>query len=723
MRARVIVFVALLLALLWWLAVVRAPAKKQAIPSPMATERKPPDTTSAARTTPDVFAAGEAEEMPKPPVEASAEALPAEKILELKVIVKGTGEAIPGANVRVAASDRVVASPGDKLLVTGPDGIVNIRLPETTPAKFVLQIYRAGFSGWWSQWDMAKGEKIPTRHTVELERATLIGGYVANESNRPIPDATVRIGRVWRGGESMDHNNQRPEVRSLTVKTDATGKWTDDHVPEPLLEHIRIAISHPDYAEGIQMVDAEIIPDLRAQTWTAILRQGERVAGIVMDTNQNPITGADVAFGMRNSSSRKQTKTDANGRYELKNLNLVSIPRENVVIAMAKGFAPMTLQLTNRSAQGELNFVLAPGSMIRGRVQNREGESLKGVRVNRERSSILNDDGIEWSATTDADGRFEWDGAPPNPQSFSFGLAGYALVRGQAFVPGAPEQTIVMDRIRALKGTVRNAASGEPIEQFYVLPARGTPERLSSYAMSSEREFKQGVFELELDEADYEVARMRAPGYLTAIFRLPAQDQPLNVTLTPSQRLEGMVVNGAGFPVADAEVAAIASGMQASATLGKGRFSPWRGPGDHTVSDQTGRFILDLAAKAESLIAVHPDGGFGEISLDEFAREKRVRLMPWGRLEGTLVSNGKPMENQELALSPLGFGRSGFNTDLNVFKATTDSNGRFTFEIAPPREMTVSRLIPMGERSWQFGQKTNIMIVPGAATSLQFVIP
>jgi uncharacterized GH25 family protein len=719
MRARVVIFVAVVLALVALLFLFRANRTSEARQSVVVAEdvqsiTAPKDPAVAAATV----------ESAKPPVASEEQVATGVKgrFLELRVVVKGTTEGISGANVRVSTSERPSASAGDKYVVTGANGVASIPLPETDPAKFLLQIDRQGFAGWWSLWDAAKGEKIPAQHTVELERATLIGGFVVNESSRPIADVTVRIGRVWRGSETIDRGDQRQDLRSVSVKTDATGKWTDDHVPESLLEHIRIAFSHPDYAEVGKMVDAEIVPELRAQTWIATLRQGERVAGFVMDTNKNPLAGATVTFGVRFSSSRKQTTSDANGRYELKNITLDSIPRENIVVAMAKGYAPATQPLSNKTAQGELNFVLQSGSVIRGQVRNREGDPLKGARVNRDRDSILRDDGVDWSATTDEEGRFEWDGAPEKPQKFSFGASGYAMLRGKVLQPSAVEQVIVLERTRMLKGTARNAETGELIEKFSVMPALGRNGRLMSFSSSSERDFKGGVFEIGLDAAEYNVVRFRAPGFLMAILDIPAEGVSVDAKLAPSKRLEGVVLNATGFPVPRAEVAAIGSEMQGMVTLAKGRFAPGRVTTDHTNTDENGRFTLDLSSEAQEIVAVDPEGGFAEMNVEVFRRAQEMRLLPWGRLEGTLLSNGKPVEKQEVALHNLG-ARSGLNTDLTVFKATTDQNGRFTFEVVPPRELTLSRLIPVGDQSWRYGDKTNITVAPGGVTSFEFAVP
>lgn len=642
--------------------------------------------------------------------------------LELKVIAQGTQEPLSGATIRSATSSRPIASPSDKNFITSADGIARIPLPETNSASFVLQIDHEGFAGYRSAWETGKGEKIPAHHTVALEKTSLIGGYVINSSGKPVERANVRIGRVWRGGETMDRSNQRQEIRNFTARTDAAGKWTAQNVPEPLLAHIRIVVSHPDYAELNKSIEADLVPELLAQTWVATLVEGERVTGFIFDTNKVPIASAKVSFGMRYSSARKETESDVNGRYELKNLLPDRIARENQVVVLADGFTPASNSLTNKTPQGELNFFLEPGAIIRGRVQDRDGQPIKDVRVSRERDSVMDDDGIVWSATTDVEGRFEWNGAPARPQKFYFGAAGYAQLRNRSLAPGPTEHIIILDATRSLTGTVRHAVTKAPIPRFFVMPASGTPKQLSSYASSDEREFKDGAFELPLTEAEHTVVRIRAPGFLTENFAIPAQG-PLDAALAPSKTLSGLVLNSAGVPVIRAEVAALSTDRRSYAMLGKGSFATGRINADNTTTDEHGRFNLDLSGDAQTIVAVHREGGFAEMFVSDFERKNELRLQPWGRLEGVLLSYGKPLADQQLALHNLRGNGSGFNTDLGTFKATTDQQGRFTFETVPPRELTLSRMIPIDDRTSSFGDKTNITVTPGGVTYFEFLIP
>lgn len=240
---------------------------------------------------------------------------------------------------------------------------------------------------------------------------------------------------------------------------------------------------------------------------------------------------------------------------------------------MANGFMPSTKALAERNSAGGLNFALAPGATIRGRVQTVAGKPLPRVRVSRERASILRDDGIVWSGLTDVEGRFEWNGSPNEPQTFYFGLAGYAQVRDIKLAPSEAEQVITLKKVRTLRGTVRDAIADQNIPVFLVMPATGSPERLSSWSSSSEREFKNGAFELALDEQEYNVLRIRAEGYLTDLIVIPPGDgEAVDARLRPSKTLEGVVIDASGNPVPRAEIAAPANGERASVALGKGRF-------------------------------------------------------------------------------------------------------------------------------------------------------
>ena len=67
--------------------------------------------------------------------------------------------------------------------------------------------------------------------------------------------------------------------------------------------------------------------------------------------------------------------------------------------------------------------------------------------------------------TSDNDGRFEWDGAPEEPQYLSFIKSGYENKRRQTLKPNE-DNVITLRRNRKIEGQVLDATTGQPVTKF-----------------------------------------------------------------------------------------------------------------------------------------------------------------------------------------------------------------------------------------------------------------
>jgi RNA polymerase sigma factor (sigma-70 family) len=649
------------------------------------------------------------------------EAVVAGDALRVHVLNKADGKPIAGATVRVstASSARPLGriGDGDVGLNTDANGVVRIPISSPPPSKLLVEAWANGFAGWVTIWEPRKGEIIPQEHTMSLEPGVMIGGRVVDEAGRPVEGAAVRLYRFWSGNDRMDRSNNREQINSVTNLTDAAGAWSANHAPERLLGNIGIRISAAGYADVSAHIDPPKLPELRARTWTVALNAGTTITGRVTDTNGQPIVNAQVAYGQKYSGHRKETSTDATGRYELRNLTVdQDYEPSKIVSVLASGYASTNQRFTNSSRAIELNFVLQAGSVIRGRVVNAAGEPIKRVRVSRENNSSLHDDGIDWSAETDAEGRFAWDSAPATPQSFYFGAGeGYAQIRGRKLAPGPEEHIITMIKRGSLRGVVKNAKTDAPLPEFFVMPASGTVEQLSSWSESSERKFNNGAFEIGLDEVEHTVVRIRAPGFFTANFAIPTEGQELKAELKPSRMIEGVVLNHAGRPVAGAQVAALSSEHSVYVSIGDGRFTRGQLQADNSVAGADGRFSFSLSADAEAVVAVDPGAGYAEMNISADEQPMELRLQPWGRVEGTLVAENMPLAGVRVSVDL----RGQTSLHFNGSDRPTDQGGRFTFEKVPPREVGITRLISVGVATWQSGERTNIVVAPGAVTYVE----
>jgi hypothetical protein len=87
------------------------------------------------------------------------------------------------------------------------------------------------------------------------------------------------------------------------------------------------------------------------------------------------------------------------------------------------------------------------------------------------------------------------------------------------------------------------------------------------------------------------------------------------------------------------------------------------------------------------------DQGYAEVSTNELASPLKVTLKPWGRLEGKLILDSQPVANQRVTVANqvLRYTDTGrrFGFLSYGFEATTDSDGKFSFDKLPPGQCYV----------------------------------
>lgn len=634
--------------------------------------------------------------------------------LVIRVIDASTKQPVPAAKVRISMGrppqPGAVFVEGDILLIAGEKGVAHVPLANTRKDRLMLQTYAENYADWLSIWDISKGEAVPAEYTVALEPGVPLGGRVLDENGNPVPGAQVRFGT--RG--STAKASQQIAIRPLTNITDATGAWLDTHMPESFLNAVVLNVSHPDFVKTNLSPNSSDLADMRARTFAIKLAKGINVTGRVTTSNGDPVTNALVSYGRPSYVYRVETGTDVEGRYTLKNISPDGLRFEKSFAVVAPSYAVASQKFVPAVDSNELNFVLEPGRIIRGRVVNKVGEPLGNVRVIRNR-----DDGIDWYMITADDGRFFWNGAPDSPQSFYFGVPGYVEIRERLLTPQDDDYEIVLDKPQIVKGTATDATTGLPIPVFFATRSQASTNRPIRDDFD-EYEFKNGRFEFPVGNSAYNMIRVRAPGYMTAHFKISA-DNKVTAELQPARTLQGIVLDSQGRPIARVEVAAVPIDTRQPVRIGKGRLVI-DGTVDQTRSDESGRFKLSLSAESRGIVAVHPSG-IAESSLAAFESTNALRLLPWARVEGTLVSNRIPLPNQEIAI------QSGGLTPLDYrdFKrATTGQDGRFTFDLIPPRGLLIHHQRPIdrthvgpGIRSAPIPAQTNFAATPGAVTYIE----
>ena len=176
-----------------------------------------------------------------------------------------------------------------------------------------------------------------------------------------------------------------------------------------------------------------------------------------------PIAGhqvVDSTHGLTFLTYVRRTFTESEGHFH------IHLPRggDVTLTAQVKGFQPMTLKVPAEPGAPPVEFRLASGRMLRGRVVDPEGKPIAGA--NLFIPSYSKHKGIFFRKWTDAHGRFEWDSAPDEPVEFNIRAEGYVWTDPIPLTAGEKEAVIVLKPEVAVHLRVIDAETGKPIPRF-----------------------------------------------------------------------------------------------------------------------------------------------------------------------------------------------------------------------------------------------------------------
>ncbi len=185
------------------------------------------------------------------------------------------------------------------------------------------------------------------------------------------------------------------------------------------------------------------------------LRDADRIRGRVVDAGGRPVPGAEVAMttmsnfvevqqgGLTSSESRFLRRTDAEGRFELK-------PQPDgvwVVAAHASGFARVRV-----GAGTDRDLVLQPLGRVAGRWLGVDGVPMAGRPVSLVQPlsypGVCSLSAEMFSARTDAEGGFVFDGVPPG----RWLLRGYPVGSGAGYVGAVSDLLPIVECVEVEPG-------------------------------------------------------------------------------------------------------------------------------------------------------------------------------------------------------------------------------------------------------------------------------
>ena len=400
-----------------------------------------------------------------------------------------------------------------------------------------------------------------------------------------------------------------------------------------------------------------------------------RLEGIVIDENDQGVAGARVAI---NAWPPMIVETDTDGSFAFDGL----IARDYRVEATAgKGYAgPARLRLTEKAEP--LTLRLRPGGVLEVVVTERDGgKPIAGAEVELRAA-------LAWSGVTGADGTVLLEGVGETWAPLAVSAKGFAPAAVMASTSGDPASpgriAVLLSRGAAVSGKVVDDA-GKPVAGARVAAALAT----EPFPVIHPR--RDGV----LTGAD---GTFLLPALAAGTYRLSASDgthadatsgpitvdgkharKGIELVMVAGGVVRGTVTDGAGQPVAAADVRVVAQGHVA-----------WR-PRRQAFTGADGRFaIAGLPRRGVEIVAWHPTGASAIALADLAAKpEHDVALVldVTGAITGTIVdAAGEPVGDAQVFADPVD---TGGTADLAVWQvrgyqeAVSDAGGAFRFAGLP----------------------------------------
>jgi hypothetical protein len=380
-------------------------------------------------------------------------------------------------------------------------------------------------------------------------------------------------------------------------------------------------------------------------------------------------------------------------------------------------------------------LMLQRGNVLRMRVVGQAGEPVAGASVwlNTFNNKPLNAPGYgttpiqaDLDKHTDKNGQMVWSNAPDAELEFDVAARGYMRKNEIKVRPDGEEHLVTLSPAVTISGNVADAETGEPIPRFKLIvgwpQTNWAPDTNSGKLIAKvegrwpniERfwiDYSGGNYKHVIEEpALYGtpnpgyMLKFEAEDYASYISRTIAADEgnvQLDVMLHRATARQISVVLPDGSPAGGTDIGLVVPGARLQLT--PGGFSRQNGEAATTLfrTDAQGSFRLPGDPAISRVIAASP-AGYAESTPAALAQNPVLVLQPWGRLEGTYLSSGKPAAARNLLLQFSDDEASkGVGFDFMAFKVATDTEGHFVFPQVPPGKLKIVYLAHVPPNGFQ----------------------
>jgi len=637
--------------------------------------------------------------------------------LGVTLIDAGTSNVVGGAKVK--ASITTGSFSADRDYTANGSGVADVLLPDETVNQVVIEASAKDYSPTKHRFAFSTTNPVPAFVTVRLHGGATIGGIVLNKAGEPIEGVAVEVYRFWTGNDLMDQPGEGSGFGNKRAKTGADGRWEVGSVPKHHFNRIGISFDHDNYVHasisGVSQ-EAGVEAALLEKRHEMRLVPALSVSGIVLNPDGQPVPNAEVRVGQRFSGNTKEGTTDAAGRFRIGGQKL----GETIISARAKGLGGVAEKLTITDNTPEITLTLKPARVFSGLVTDADNQPLADVwlavdTVHGPDRDELQNEFAEFSTRTAADGTWTWDSGPDLEMQFRFQKDGYGGKTGVKIKPDEPA-TVVMNKPREVVGVVLDSESGEPVKEFRLEP------RGNWWSQSDARNFTDanGRFTFSVPQDHYDKFHVTSPTHEPIDEPIPAAVNgviQMTIRLKPAEDWSGVVVDEAGRPIAGATVAL--TSLHEQVMLQGDRLDSWR-EGGTVLTGADGAFKLNPAQNPTG-VAAAAASGFGFLKAEEFRQARRIRLVPFGTLEGTYRGRVDDDGNARLSLqlfAGANGGYTGISGNWGGLQTPTPGGGRFQFSRIPAGNHQFIRLIQAGANAWSHQPLKDIVIEPGQTTTV-----